>query len=123
MKIRTEKVIDVSEWDGLVEETYGRPYNFQQQDGCKDRGNFRITVPSEEVNDFENDTVPEVINHKDMGVSFAAWLKRSPNEPLAGEKLREDKWGIDLWWQRNFYPDVQMVKLMRYIRILSLMTE
>ena len=109
MKIRTEKVIDVGEWDQLVEETYNKPYRFQQQDGCKDRGIFRFTVPNEEVDDFENDTVPEIVNHQEMGVSFAAWLKRSPNEPLAGEKPCSAKWEINLWWHRNFYPEFQMV--------------
>lgn len=28
MKIKTEKIIDVEEWDALVEATYERPYNY-----------------------------------------------------------------------------------------------
>lgn len=106
MKTRTEKVIDVDEWDKLVEKTYGRPYRFQQQDGCKDRGSFRFSVPSEEVLDYENDTVPEVVNHEEMGVSFAAWLKRDPKAPLADGRT---DYSLDLWWKRNHYPDVTMV--------------
>lgn len=105
MKIRTEKVIDVSEWDKMVQETYGRPYSFQQQNGCQSRGTFRFSVP-DHAEDFENDTVPEEVNHEEMGVSFAAWLKRDPKAPLPN---REDNWAVGLWWSRNFYPNIQMV--------------
>lgn len=106
MKTRIETVIDVSEWDAFVSQTYGRPYSFQQQDGCKDRGTFRFTVP-DEANDFWRDEVPEEVNHQTMGVSFAAWLERDPAKPLGGNKSQS--WEIALWWDRNFYPDVQMV--------------
>lgn len=112
MKItaRTEQVIDVGDWDNLVETTYGRPYSFQQQDGCKERQRVKITIP-DEAYDYENDTIPEVVNHEDMGVSFKAWLERDPKQLLNG--LRPD-WdtglsSLQLWWERNFYPDVQMV--------------
>lgn len=71
MKIRTEQVISVSDWDALVEETYGRPYSFQQQDGCKPRGGFHFSVPAP-ANDHVRTSVPEVVNHDEMGVSFAA---------------------------------------------------
>lgn len=110
MKIRTEKVIDVQEWDELVQKTYGRTYSFQQQDGCKDRGNFRFTVPNEETCDYENETIPEIVNPKEMGVSFAAWLARDPKAPLKDEgEGGEKSWIINLWWRRNFYPEFQMV--------------
>ena len=105
LKIRTKQVIDVDEWDKLVEKTYGRTYKFQQQDGCKDRGNFRLKVPIK-TDDYEQDIVPEIVNHEEMGVSFAAWLKRDPKTPLADGK---SDYTLDLWWERNFYPNVQMV--------------
>jgi len=105
IKTRTEKLIDVADWDALVVDTYGRPYSFQQQDGCKDRQLVSITVP-DECDDFENDTVPEIVNGDEMGVSFKAWLARDPKTPL---KDRDDTFGLTLWWERNFYPDVQMV--------------
>lgn len=109
MKIRTEKVISVQDWDELVTKTYGRPYAFQQQDGCKSRGVFRFEVPNQ-ADDYENNTVPEVVNHPDMGVSFKAWLARDPKAPLTGEPDKPmSQWTIDLWWGRNFYPDHQMV--------------
>ena len=105
IRTRTEKLIDVQDWDNLVTETYGRVYSFQQQDGCKERQLVSITVP-DECDDFENDTVPEIANGDEMGVSFKAWLARNPQTPL---KDRDDKFGLTLWWERNFYPDVQMI--------------
>lgn len=107
ISVRTEQVIDVGDWDELVSKTYGRPYSFQQQDDCKERQRVQLIVP-DNPNDFENDTVPETVNHNEMGVSFAAWLARDPEQ-----KLNADDWdspsAIPMWWERNFYPDVQMI--------------
>ncbi len=108
MKIRTEQVIDVSDWDKLIEQTYGRTYSFQQQDGCKARGVFRLEVPSAETYDYENDSVPEVVNGEERGVSFAAWLVRDPKQKLP-DPLDQESYCLDLFWRRTFYPDVQMV--------------
>lgn len=105
LKTRNETMVDVSEWDRLVSETYGRPYSFQQQDGCRSRGIFRISVPGDS-DDYEADLVPEVVNHEERGVSFAAWLKRDPEAPLANG---DGDFSLGLWWGRNFYPDIQMV--------------
>ena len=105
MKIRTEKIIEVDDWDTLVKQTYGRPYSFQQQDGCKERGIVRISVP-DEPDDYESDIVPEIVNHEEMGVSFSAWLKRDPKAPMADGSA---DYSLELWWDRNFYPDIQMV--------------
>ena len=41
-----------------------------------------------------------------MGVSFDTWLKRNPKEWNGNE---HDKMFINMWWERNFYPDIQMV--------------
>ncbi len=105
IKFKKEKVIRVWDWDELVIKTYGRPYNFQQHDGCKERQRFYITVP-EEAEDYENDTIPEKINGDEMGVSFAAWLSRDPKE--WNGKANDVKF-LDLFWNRNFYPNVQMI--------------
>lgn len=105
MKIQTKKVIEVDEWDSLVEKTYGRTYSFQQQDGCRARGVFHLTVPAK-PNDFENDSVPEKVNHEQRGVSFQSWINRDPKKPIPNQKYDFE---LELWWQRNFYPDVQMV--------------
>lgn len=112
MKIstRTEQVIDLSDWDQLVQDTYGRPYSFQQQDGCKERQRVRIFVPDEEAEgyDFENDTVPETVNHKERGVSFKAWLARDPKQKLNAEDW-DSEHALSMWWERNFYPTVEMI--------------
>lgn len=118
-------MIDLQEWDKLVKETYGRTYSFQQQCGCKDRGIYKFSVPEEYPEDFENDSIPEIINGEEMGVSFKAWLERDPNAPLnpSDEELescnyfyKEDrtKWcesksHIRLFYNRNFYPHVSMI--------------
>lgn len=110
MKTKNVKIIYLQDWDELVEKVYGRPYSFQQQDGCKDRGIFHFSVP-DEADDYENDTVPEEVNHEEMGVSFDAWLKRDPKQPLSVPDNGREKvdWVIRLWWGRNFYPQFQMV--------------
>jgi len=98
-------MITIRDWNKCVQEAYGRPYNFQQQNGCQDRGNFQLEVPGE-VDDFENDTVPEIVNGKEMGVSFKAWLERNPKQKIKDQKYDYE---LKLWWARNFYPNVQMV--------------
>jgi len=75
-------MVGVSDWDHFVSETYGKPYMFQQQDGCKGRGVEYITVPSEWDYDFENTVIPFKVNGDEMGVSFETWLNTSPQETL-----------------------------------------
>ena len=109
MKIKTIQRIDLGDWDTLVEQTYGRKYALQQQDGCKERGLEHIAVPNPHACDFENESIPEEVNGEEMGVSFAAWLARDPNRAL----VSEDEWtrtsGARLFWLRNFYPSLDMV--------------
>lgn len=105
--MKTEPVINVSEWDKVVQKTYGRPYSFQQQDGCQSRGVFRFTVPDDGC-DHLRYKVPEKVNGELKGVSFAAWLARDPKQKLSDPEAQED-YCLDLWWERNFYPDVQMI--------------
>ena len=106
VRTRIEQVIDVSDWDTLVTKTYGRPYSFQQQDGCKSRGREHVTVSPDEPDDYDNDSVPDVVNGEDMGVSFAAWLVRDPKE-WAGKAGDEQL--LDLFWERNFYPTAESI--------------
>lgn len=108
--LKTTKVnmVEVRDWDELVSDHYGRVYHFQQQDGCKERGMFEFSVPYEYEEDYENDTVPEIVNHDQVGVSFSAWLSRDPEQNLTN-KGDEDNFSLDLWWRRNFYPDVSMI--------------
>ncbi len=107
MKVKKVNFIDVDDWDDIVVKTYKRPYSFQQQDGCKSRGIVEITVP-ERADDYKNDTIPEVVNGNEMGVSFAAWLARDPKKKLPG-KDDQDSFSLELFWHRSFYPNIQMV--------------
>lgn len=108
IKLHTEHVIDVHDFDELVKTTYNRPYSFQQQDNCKPRQRVRISVPDKYPNDYENNTVPEEVNHQKQGVSFASWLSRDPKQKLSNPDDQEDYCTV-IWWNRNFYPDVSMI--------------
>ena len=109
IKFDVKKIIDVNDFDNLVQETYGRPYSFQQQDDCKERGMYSIAVPCNNPYDFENDSVPEVVNHQEMGVSFKAWLERDPKQNLNTDDEWGRKYGLSTWYERNFYPSEDMV--------------
>ena len=106
LKFKTEKIISVQNWDALVQKTYGRIYSFQQQDGCKDRGLFRFSVPNSETCDFEKDSIVEEVNGPDQGISFKAWLERDPKQKIPNQQYN---WELSLFWSRNFYPEFQMV--------------
>lgn len=109
LKYKDKKIIDVDDWDNLVKETYGKPYSFQQQNGCQDRGTVNITIPYLYTLDKEmNDSIPEIINGNKMGVKFDIWLARNPEQRLSDEDCQES-WCIDIWWERNFYPDLQTI--------------
>lgn len=108
MKKQLVTIISDGEFDELVSTTYGRVYHFQQQDDCKERQTVYVTVPCPHPCDFENDTVPEVVNGEKMGVSFAAWLARDPQQPLEGDDTNYP-WRLAMFWERNFYPHVDMV--------------
>jgi len=102
---KTETVIESHEWDKLVQDTYQRPYCFQQQDGCQSRGIVPFTVPDEEYDAEQNDTIPEHLEHEVMGVKFEVWKARDPKKKIDNEP----DYVNTLWWERNFYPDFQTV--------------
>lgn len=108
MKFKQVNMIKVRDWDDLVVKVYGKPYSFQQQDGCKERGTFEFKVPfwDAEEYDSENETVPEEANAGEMSVSFKAWLERDPEQKIPEECGRNF---TDMWWKRNFYPAVEML--------------
>ena len=85
LQIKSVNVISVQDFDRLVITTYGRPYSFQQQDGCKERQRVSIEIPSLTYDD-ERDIIPEVVNGPEMGVSFQAWLDRDPEKILESDK-------------------------------------
>lgn len=105
MKTQLVQIITSEDWDELVTKTYGRRYCFQQQDECKPRQTVYLTIPDEDY-DFDRTTIPDEINGAIMGVNFVAWLARDPEE---WNGLKHDKTYLDMFWERNFYPDVQIV--------------
>lgn len=105
MNIKQVNLISVQDWDKLVSDTYGKPYDLQQQDGCQDRGIIELTIPESDYVDEMHDDIPEEINGEIMGVKFEKWLARDPKQPVAGKT----DYTVGLWWDRNFYPDIQMV--------------
>lgn len=110
MKSTIKKVIKLKDWDTLVRNTYGKPYMFQQQDGCQSRGMFPLTIPPDkyelEEEENMNDSIPDEINGEEMGVKFQVWLER---DPLQIPKHFRDSWGNDLFWERNFYPNIYTI--------------
>lgn len=108
MQIENVKLISVQDWDKLVSTTYQKPYKFQQQDGCQGRGVFRLTIPSDSLDDQMEDDIPEEVNGEIMGVKFQKWLERDPKKPLDNKDYKYE-WEIELFWYRNFYPDIYTV--------------
>lgn len=106
MKTKSVKIIDVYDFDELVQNTYKRPYDLQQQNGCMDRQTIYFSVPNS-ASDFENDTIPEEVNGDKKGVSFKSWLARDPYKKLDTDEEWAREHGLDLFWSRNFYPDFQ----------------
>lgn len=102
LKTKTKQIINMQDWDNFVQEIYGKPYRFQQQDGCKDRGTEHITVPV--TNPYDHEDISEEFDPTEEdpfggwdGVSFKNWLEIDYIE------------GHDIDYQRNFYPHVDMV--------------
>lgn len=101
IKFREKKIIAVKDWDNLVKETYGRPYSFQQQDGCRERGMFHLSTPCD-IEDFDDEEIPMCANAREKGVNFSTWLSQEVNQNDNGLSNR-------LFWYRNFYPHISMV--------------
>lgn len=110
LKYKTKKIIDCSDWDKLVTDTYKKPYRFQQQDGCQSRGMVNITIPDDNKYEEEemNNSIPFEINGDEMGVKFEVWLNTSPDD-TEKEFNPQFKWKNEMFWDRNFYPHLQSV--------------
>lgn len=106
IKFKNKKVIDCFDWDKLVQETYKRPYCFQQQNDCQDRGQIELIIPYTSYNEKMHDSIPEVINGEEMCVKFKAWLERDPKQKIPN--CTED-YQLEMFWERNFYPELQAV--------------
>lgn len=104
LKYENIKVISCSDWDKFIQSVYGRPYCFQQQDGCKDRGTFSFRVPihgAEQEPPETINTTPYYIEEFPSGFSLKQWLSRDPDTPLDGQMYPHE---LEIWWRRYFYP-------------------
>lgn len=105
IKIETVKKILSYELDDFIRKLYGKPYCFQQQAGCMERGNHYIEIIDPALYKPHSgfpDSVEETINGNDMCVSFKSWLETNPEE-----HKKRNEWSdalTKLFWQRNFYP-------------------
>lgn len=97
----------MNDWDRLVMDVYKRPYKFQQQYGCQGRGLFELTVPIDETyGDEIHNKIPEIVNHEIMCVTLEAWLERDPTQRLKND---DSLHSLELWWERNFFPDIYTI--------------
>jgi hypothetical protein len=103
LKTTSKTIIELNDWDNLIKETYGKPYSFQQQDGCKDKGMVTITVPSDDWAPDLPTKIPFELNGNVMGIDFQTWVNTDPKDH---DKHFEYQFGTELFWQRNFYPDL-----------------
>lgn len=106
MKLEIEKVnlIQDHNWSNFVSKVYNRPYNLQQQQGCMNRGIINLKVPDKYAEDYEDEMVSDYDDG--MGVSFNTWLERDPKKTTENQ---EYDWQLTMWWERNFYPSLEIV--------------
>lgn len=106
LKTKTVKAIELEDWNNFVTEVYGKPYNYQRQDGLKEKGAYPKSVPSRWTYDFKNTEIPFEVNGEEMGVSFETWLNTSPKDTI---EYFKDDYENDNFWEETFYPDVNMI--------------
>lgn len=99
MRIEKVNLISENDFSKLAVDTYGRPYQLQQQGDCLGQDTIiRLTVPEEPMGW--------------TGPTLEEWRERplnlQPEEYTRGD-WEEHTYLRDMWWEREFYPDVQVV--------------
>lgn len=112
LKTKTITLIEVEDWDYLVNQVYGKPYRFQQQYGCQSKELYTFSVPDIDGEDFEETEIPFDIDGEEMGVSFETWLNTSPESTV--KHFTDFNSGLveyynRMFWERNFYPSISMI--------------
>lgn len=90
LKYTEKRIISDDNWDSFVQAIYKRPYCFQQQDGCKERGIYTFKVP-------QNGTEDRNQEDYEYGVPFEEWL------------AADSKDMSEMKWHREFFPDITMI--------------
>ena len=108
LKYNNVREVRVQDWNKLVIDTYVRPYNLQQQDGCKPRGVEALVVPSYDINEDEyvHKSIDETDTDGEMGVFFEAWLERKIDKEIPNQRYSFE---LKTFWHRRFYPMLQVV--------------
>lgn len=107
LKTKTVQRISTIDWDMIIIETYGKPYQYHHQFGVEEGEAADIIVPFGEWTwDFENAEIPFVVNCEKFGVCFKTWLNTKPEETT--KYFRNDFYN-ELFWTRHFYPDLSMI--------------
>lgn len=96
LNCRTVTMVDCGDWDAFVMEVYGRPYDYQQQDGCRSRGVMSFIASTGDIFWGYDDATPEELmgNEYNMGVSLKSWLTADPTDR-------------SIKWDRHFYPEIE----------------
>lgn len=96
IRVQDVKLIHESELSKRVAEMFERPYQLQQQGDMLGQDSVVIAdVPAEPEFDLD---LP----------SFLEWSTRDVNLEPPGESWHYP-WQRELWWHREFYPDLQEV--------------
>jgi hypothetical protein len=103
LKYTLIKQIDDSNLTKVVQKEYGKPYCFQQQDGCQPRGTRHMSGSGFTYDCEEFNSITEAIKEDAYGVSFEDWLAADPNDPIFGEEV----WEREMTFQRNVYPRLE----------------
>jgi hypothetical protein len=107
LKRSTLTTISLRDWNSFIKEVYGKPYSFQQQEGCRSKGYFYIHIPEfppEEKEDYGYEYDPATPEKSLQGVPLDVWLARDPNLPFNGQEYDIQ---LEFWWHRNFYPWIE----------------
>ena len=110
---RTVIKVNHNDWNKFITEVYGKPYNFQQQDGCRSRGVYDFSLPFDfELYDEEEDFLDFVdrtdFNKNQSCVKFSVWKDekvkyKDPDKTVFYQDEYEDE---RLYWVRAFYPNL-----------------
>lgn len=126
LEFEIRKVVEEGCWNFFIENTFNKgpyTYNFQQQDGCRERGPYLVEVPPSEEDlldgpELLNEEISYEVNGEMYGVSLETWLNTSKVDTAS--KLEKDYLN-DLYWCRHFYPRIN--ELVNHLYKLGLIEE
>lgn len=103
-KCENKKVIHYSDWNEFIYSIYKLPYNYQQQNDCQNKS-IEISIPRDILDNWDDgaDSIPYEVNGEEMCVKFDTW-KNSDFKEMC--KHFDGEWRARLFYERNFYPDI-----------------